>query len=79
MVRIGTESWRNSIHIAIRLQVRCVLRAAGFASNERENVQNRRDTAKVASHSPEPIFHPGVSVHQDFNVIADAPQPVNFQ
>jgi hypothetical protein len=33
------ERWRNSIHVAIRLQVGCVfLRAAGFTSDECENI-----------------------------------------
>jgi hypothetical protein len=54
------------------------LRSASFASDEREDVKNRSDTAKIASHTHKPIFHTVMSVRQDFNVLAYAPQAINF-
>src|ERR1039458_9927749 len=51
---------RNSIHVAIRLWDRCVfLRAAGFAFDESENVQNRGNTANVSRGTHESLFHAG--------------------
>jgi hypothetical protein len=64
------ERGRTSIHIAIRLKVRCVLRTAGFASDKRENVQNRGNAADVSRNAHEPISHVGMFVSKDFNMFA---------
>jgi len=43
------ERCRNSIHVAIRFSIRCIfLWAAGLASDQRKNVQNRGQTADVS-------------------------------
>ena len=74
------QLWWNSIHVAVRSQVRCVvLRAASLASDECEHVQDRSDTANVSRNTHEPILHAGMFVRQGFNAIAHFPQPVNFQ
>ena len=74
------ERRRNSIHVAIRLQVRCLfLRAASLASDECENVQNRGNTANVSRNTHESIFHAWMFVRQGFNTFAHTPQPINFQ
>ena len=74
------ERWRNSIHIAIRLWARGVfLRATSFASDERENVQNRSNIKNVPRNTHKPIFHAGMLVCQSFNVLANISQPINFK
>src|ERR1035437_6365278 len=71
--------WRNSIHVEIRLQVRRLfLRAASLATDECENVQNRRNTANVCRNTHQSIFHAWMFVRQGLNMFAHAPQPVNF-
>ena len=73
-------SWRISIHIAIRLEVRWFfLRAAGLASDEREHVKNRGNAANVSRNAHQSIFHARMLVGQGFNMFAHIPQPVDFQ
>jgi len=55
------------------------LRAASLASDERENVQNRRNTANVPRNTHEPIFHAGMPVCEGFNALANISQAINFQ
>ena len=53
----------NSIHVAIRFEVRGLfLRAAGFASDKCKDIQNRGETANVSRNTHEPIFHAGMFV-----------------
>jgi len=74
------ERWRNSIHVEIRLQVRRLfLRAASLASDECENVQNRRNITNVCRNTHEPIFHAGMLFREGFNMVAHISQPINFQ
>ncbi len=54
------------------------MRAASLASDECENVQNRGNTANVSRNTHESIFHAGMFVRQDLNILAYTPQSVNF-
>jgi hypothetical protein len=59
------DAYAESIHIAIRWQVQCAfLRAASLASDKRENVQNRGNTAKIPGDTHESIFHAGMFFRQ---------------
>ena len=73
------QRWRNSIQVTVFFWTRCVFfRAACFASDKCENIQNRSNTANVPCNTHKSIFHSRMFVGQDFDMFAHTPQPVNF-
>jgi|ERR1039458_2353530 hypothetical protein len=82
-VRLPKPLWierrRNSIHVDILLQVRrLVLRAAGLASDECKDIQNRGNTAYVSRNDPKSFCHAGMFVREHFNAVAHTPQPIDL-